>query len=133
MSNYEIYKLFFESVKHSIQKGTFAKLTLAKTIGNTDLMNVYLRIAILNSKIGFEITFKYQQEEKIQNCSVDEAFELILPYMNNPFMSMLLFTNQADITLKLNKKRIATITEKSPTFKNASEILLDYNLKQIEF
>jgi hypothetical protein len=32
---------FFEKVESSIKKGTFAKLTLVKTTGDTDLKNVY--------------------------------------------------------------------------------------------
>lgn len=48
----------------------------------------------------------------------DLANELI-PYMNNPFMSAILFTTEKDVVLKLNKKRVATITEMNPTFKNA--------------
>ena len=43
MPNTDTYKLFFDKVKDSISNGTFAKLTLAKTIGNTQLMNIYIR------------------------------------------------------------------------------------------
>ena len=46
--------------------------------------------------------------------------------MNNPFLSILLFTTEADVTLKLNKKRVATITEQTPTFKNTDPTLLEY-------
>ena len=39
----ETFSEFYSKVKNSIANGTFAKLTLAKTIGNTDLMNIYVR------------------------------------------------------------------------------------------
>ncbi|MBC7524587.1 MAG: hypothetical protein H7239_09140 [Flavobacterium sp.] len=126
MPNLEVYNLFFDAVKKSIISKTFAKLTLAKTIGNSDLMNIYVRAVIVENKIGFEITFKYQQEERIEISSLENGLQLILPYMNNPFMSMLLFTTKADVTLKLNKKRVASITEKAPTFKNASENVVNF-------
>ena len=126
MPNTATYNTFFESVKHSIANGTFAKLTLAKTIGNTDLMNIYLRASVEDEVLGFEITFKFQQEEKFENTSIDEGFQMVLPYMNNPFLTMLLFTTEADITLKLNKKRIATISEKAPTFKNAADVIKEF-------
>ena len=39
----ESFSEFYSKVKTSLTDGTFAKLTLAKTIGNTDLMNIYVR------------------------------------------------------------------------------------------
>ena len=126
MPNTATYNTFFDYVKESIANGTFAKLTLAKTIGNTDLMNIYLRASLENNAIGFEITFKFQQEEKIENTTIDNGLQMVLPYMNNPFLSMLLFTTDADITLKLNKKRVATITQQAPTFKNASTVITEF-------
>lgn len=126
MPNTATYNMFFESVKQSIANGTFAKLTLAKTIGNTDLMNIYLRASVEDEVLGFEITFKFQQEEKVENTSIEKGFQMVLPYMNNPFLTMLLFTTEADITLKLNKKRIAGISEKAPTFKNAADVIKEF-------
>lgn len=126
MPNTATYNTFFEYVKESIDNRTFAKLTLAKTIGNTDLMNIYLRASIMDEAIGFEITFKFQQEEKVENTTIDEGLQMVLPYMNNPFLSMLLFTTDADITLKLNKKRVATITQQAPTFKNAATAITEF-------
>lgn len=126
MPNTATYNTFFDCVKESITNGTFAKLTLAKTIGNTDLMNIYLRATLLDEVIGFEITFKFQQEEKVEITSIEEGLQLVLPYMGNPFLSLLLFTTDADITVKLNKKRVATITQQSPTFKNASTVISEF-------
>lgn len=66
------------------------------------------------------VTFKIykdglQEIEKI--IQIEELETEIVPYINNPFMSVLLFTIEADITMKLNKKRVASITEQPPTFK----------------
>ena len=44
----------------------------------------------------------------------------------NPFFSALLFTTEADITMKINKKRVASIIEQPPTFKNVDPILLEF-------
>jgi hypothetical protein len=121
-----IYTTFFERVKASIDDGTFAKLTLAKTIGNTQLMNIYFRTIVVDDKLLLNLKFKFQQEEIIENHSIDEAFFIATTYINNPFLSVLLFTTEADVTMKLNKKRVATITEQAPTFKNADPVLLEY-------
>ena len=132
MPNSQTYTSFFERVKISISDGTFAKLTLAKTIGNTQLMNIYIRTIVVDNELLLNLKFKFQQEEIIENHSIDEAFFIATTYINNPFLSVLLFTTETDVTMKLNKKRVATITEQAPTFKNADSVLLEYQ-KDTEF
>jgi hypothetical protein len=126
MPNSQTYTAIFNKFKESINDGTFAKLTLAKTIGNTQLMNIYVRTVVEDGKLLLCLKFKFQQEEIIENHSIDEAIFILTPYINNPFLSILLFTTEADVTMKLNKKRVATITEQSPTFKNADPTLLEF-------
>jgi len=133
MPNTETYIQFFNVVKESIANKTFAKLTLAKTIGQPELQNIYFRTAVEDGILKLSVTHKIYKEglqeiEKI--VGLDQLEEEAIPYINNPFMSVLLFTTEADITMKLNKKRVASITEQPPTFKNADAGLLDfYNSK----
>jgi hypothetical protein len=117
---------FYTQVKSSLANGTFAKLTLAKTIGNTDLMNIYVWPIVDESTLKLELKFKHQQEEILQIVTIDEAESILLPYINNPFMSALLFTTEADVVYKLNKKRAVSITEKAPTFAHASTVLTEF-------
>ena len=126
MPNSQTYTTLFNAFKKSINDGTFAKLTLAKTIGNTQLMNIYVRTTIVENELLLCLKFKFQQEEIIENHSIDEAIFILTTYINNPFLSVLLFTTDADLTLKLNKKRVATITQQAPTFKNADPTLLEF-------
>jgi hypothetical protein len=51
--------------------------------------------------------------------------------MNNPFLTALLFTTENDLTFKLNKKRVGSIVEQAPTFKSASDVVLEMQEKQI--
>jgi hypothetical protein len=76
------------------------------------------------------LTYKFQTGEEVKIISIDEGLNEIIPYLNNPFLSAILFTTEADIMMKLNKKRVATITEQSATFKNADPILLVYLSKR---
>ena len=126
MPNTTIYSLFFNRVKESISDGTFAKLTMAKTIGNTQLMNIYTRTNVDEIQLKLALTFKFQTEEEVTILPIEEGLNELIQYINNPFMSALLFTTEADITMKLNKKRVATIIEQAPTFKNADQVLLEY-------
>ena len=122
----ETFHTFYTQVKSSLADGTFAKLTLAKTIGNTDLMNIYIWPIVDESTLKLELKFKHQQDEILQIVTIDEAESVLLPYINNPFMSALLFTTKADVVYKLNKKRAVSITEKSPTFAHASTVLTEF-------
>ena len=129
MSFQPVFTQFWEHVKESIQNGTFAKLTLAKTIGKTELQNIYIRTAIEDGVLKLAVKFKIYKDglEEIEKTIALEALETeIVPYINNPFLSVLLFTTEADITMKLNKKRVATITEQPPTFKNSDPTLIEF-------
>ena len=130
MPNTETYKLFFDQVRDSISDGTFAKLTLAKTIGNTQLMNIYIRTNTDEIQLKLALTFKFQTGEEVKIVTIEEGLNELIPYINNPFLSAILFTTDGDIMMKLNKKRVATISEQSATFKNADPILLEYLSKR---
>lgn len=123
------YTTFFDLVKSSISDGTFAKLTFAKTIGKPELQNIYFRTTVVDDSLKLAVTFKIykdglQEIEKI--IEINDLESEFVPYIANPFMSVLLFTTDADITMKLNKKRVASIIEQAPTFKNPDPHLIEF-------
>jgi hypothetical protein len=122
----ETFSEFYSKVKLSLDDGTFAKLTLAKTIGNTDLMNIYVRPIMDEDDLKLELKFKFQQEEIVEIYTIEKAFPRLLEFINNPFLSAILFTTEFDLTYKLNKKRVVSVVEQFPTFGNANEVLLEY-------
>lgn len=126
MSNAEILSNFYLEVKTSIENGTFSKLTFAKTIGNTQLMNIYVRVIVENEKLVLELKYKFQQDEQIEVYGIDKAFDVLTNYVSNPFQSLLLFTCEKDLTLKINKKRDYKLNEQAPTFKNAADVILAF-------
>ena len=100
-----IFNEFYELVKKSITEGKFAKLTLAKTIGDTEIKNVYIKLNILeNNTYNFALLTRYKTEEIESFHSIDETFEIISSYIKNPFLTVLLFTVEKDYTFKVNKK-----------------------------
>lgn len=117
---------WYTKAKESLADGTFAKLTLAKTIGNTDLMNIYVRPVMEGSELQLELKFKFQREEIVEYYPVEGAFPRLLEFINNPFLSAILFTTEFDLVYKLNKKRAVSITQQPPTFANASEVLTEF-------
>lgn len=122
----ESFSDFYNQVKTSLANGTFAKLTLAKTIGNTDLMNIYVRPVVEEGVLKMELKYKFQREEQFEIHSIDSARDTLVEYINNPFLSAILFTTEFDLTYKLNKKRAVSITESPNTFMNPSEVLSEY-------
>jgi hypothetical protein len=122
----ETFSEFYTKVKASLEDGTFAKLTLAKTIGNAELMNIYVRPIMDEDILKLELKFKFQQEEIIEIHTIENAFPRLLEFINNPFLSAILFTTEFDLTYKLNKKRAVSFVEQFPTFGNANEVLLEY-------
>jgi hypothetical protein len=133
MLNLSTYTDFFTTAKTSIEDGTFAKLTLAKTIGKPELQNIYVRTKVEDGILKLAVTFKIYKDglqEIEKTIALNEMESELIPYINNPFMSVLLFTTEADVTMKLNKKRLANITEQAPTFKNADAVLVEYLAKK---
>ena len=126
MSYSEQINAIYEHLKTSLSNGTFAKLTLGKTIGKTELTNIYFRTIVDNDALKFNVTFRYLSEEIIEIKPIEDVVMLLNQYLNNPFLTVILFTTEKDILIKLNKKRIATITEMDNTFKNADPVLLEY-------
>lgn len=132
MSYEPIFALFWERVKQSIADKIFAKLTLAKTIGDTELKNIYVRPVLLeNDVFSLSVIARYKTEEIESFHSLEDAYGILFPYMNNPFLTALLFTTENDVTFKLNKKRVGTIIEQAPTFKSASDVILEMKEKGI--
>lgn len=130
MSYEPIFALFWERVKQSIQDKTFAKLTLAKTIGDTEIKNVYVRPVLLeNDVVKMSVIARYKTEETESFHSLEDTYPIVASYINKPFLTALLFTTENDVNFKLNKKRVGTITEQAPTFKSASDVILEMKEK----
>ena len=125
------FALFWESVKESMSQYTFAKLTLAKTIGDTELKNIYMRPVLVDDQVRFSLIARYKTEEVESFHTLEEAFFVLSSYLNNPFLTALLFTTENDLTFKLNKKRVGSIVEHAPTFKCASDVVLEIQEKQL--
>ena len=125
------FALFWERVKESMAQYTFAKLTLAKTIGDTELKNIYMRPVLVDDQVRFSLIARYKTEEVESFHTLEEAFFVLSSYLNNPFLTALLFTTENDLTFKLNKKRVGSIVEQAPTFKSASDVVLEMQEKQL--
>lgn len=120
----DVFVLFWEQVKESLQEGRFAKLTMAKTIGKPNLKNIFVRPVY--SEDGFKVLVKlrYQSretEDEENELTLEEAFVFLKSYLRTSFSSVLLFTTIKDVTFKINKKGAGRITENLPTFHDVTQ------------
>ncbi|NRD23494.1 hypothetical protein HNV10_09605 [Winogradskyella litoriviva] len=123
MTYQEDFIVFWQQVKQSIKEEAFAKLTMAKTIGKPELKNIFLRPIYADGefKVILKYSFRPRETEDIEEeMTLEEALIIIKEHLKTSFLSVLLFSTAKDVTFKINKKGIGTITENYPTFKNVS-------------
>jgi hypothetical protein len=85
----------------------------------------------VDDQVRISLIARYKTEEVESFHTLDEAFFVLSSYLNNPFLTALLFTTENDLTFKLNKKRVGSIVDQAPTFKSASDVVLEMQEKKI--
>lgn len=125
MTYQEDFIVFWNQVKESISEKTFAKLTMAKTIGKPELKNIFIRP--IYSDDDFMVLLKYsfrpkEIEDIEEKHTLEDALIILKSHLKNSFLSVLLFSTKKDVVFKINKKGLGSITESSPTFKNITQL-----------
>jgi hypothetical protein len=123
MTYQEVFEEFWQHVTQSAADGQFAKLTLAKTIGKPNLKNIYVVPVKSTDEFQVQFTIQYRSKEtpnKVSILTLPQAKTEVLPYLGQHFFNALLFTTAKDVTFKINKKRMVSITEGMPTFANVT-------------
>ncbi len=124
MSYQEVFVIFWEQVKESVQEGQFAKLTMAKTIGKPNLKNIFVRPVYSEEAFKVLLKFSYRSketEDEENELTLEEAFVILKSHLKKSFSSVLLFTTTKDVTFKINKKGNGSIIENSPTFRAVTQ------------
>jgi len=117
----EAFVLFWEQVKESLEDGSFAKLTMAKTIGKLELKNIFIRPISSLEKNKVLVKYSYrptEMEDVEEEFTLNKSFEILRENLRNPFLTVLLFTTKKDLTFKINKKGAGNISEHPPTFQH---------------
>ena len=124
----DVFVLFWEQVKESVQEGHFAKLTMAKTIEKPNLRNIFVRPVY--SEDGFKVLLKFryrsiETDDKEDELTLEEAFLVLKSHLRKSFSSVLLFTTTKDVIFKINKKGASSITESWPSFSDVTPPNMD--------
>lgn len=120
----DVFVLFWEQVKKSCQEGSFAKLTMAKTIGKPNLKNIFVRPVYSDDDFKVLVKLCHQSketEDEKNELTLKDAFVFLKSYLKTSFSSVILFTTTKDVTFKINKKGSGSITENLPTFHKVTQ------------
>jgi hypothetical protein len=124
MQYQDVFVLFWEQVKESVQEGHFAKLTMAKTIGKPNLKNIFVRPIYSEDSFKVLLKLRYRSretEDEEEELTLEEAFVVLKSHLKKSFSSVLLFTTTKDVTFKINKKDAGSIIENLPSFSNVTQ------------
>ncbi len=115
----DVFDLFWKEVIKSVEEGSFAKLTMAKTIGKPNLRNIFVRPVYSEGDFKVLLKLRYRSvetQDQEDELSLEEAFVVLKSHLRKSFSTVLLFTTTKDVTFKINKKGAGSISESLPTF-----------------
>lgn len=110
---------FFDSLKISLQKDNFVKITLSKPVGkNNELTNVYVRKIKLKENVFFQFLYRYKINDRVKNYSLTEAILELKNLLQKKFKTAILFTLKNDLLIFISKKKKITYKTTQPSFKD---------------
>jgi len=113
------FKLFFETLQESLIKDEFVKLTLSKPIRKSEgLLNVYVRLFKVEGKAVFELKYRFAEENKFKQFSLDAVMSEVESLLINKFRTACLFTLSEDLIVLVSKKKLVSYRDNAPSFKN---------------
>ena len=108
-----------EVLSLSVQNNDFVKLTLSKPIRKNDgLPNVYLRLIKIKGNEMFQFTYRFTTNDKVKNCTLQEAIAELETLLLENFRAATLFTLTADLMVFISKKKKISYKSNPPSFKN---------------
>jgi SAM-dependent methyltransferase len=111
---------FIESLKLSLDRGHFVKLTLAKYRGaETDLKNVYVRRVRIKLGDSLSFLYRYKTKDVVKNQALSEGVAHIRGLLGTEFLSGHLFTSHEDFQLEFKRNGESRLVARPPTFKEA--------------
>jgi hypothetical protein len=113
------FKDFFDRLEQSIEKDEFVKLTLSKPMRKSEgLLNVYVRLFQIDTKTIFELKYRYAEENKYKQFSLQDLFSELEKLLLETFRTATLFTLSEDLIVLVSKKKLVSYRDNAPSFKN---------------
>ena len=110
---------FFDALQQSLAEDEFVKLTLSKPIRKSEgLLNVYMRLFVIDGKETFELKYRYEAENNYQQFSLSQVKTELESLLLKKFRTATLFTLSEDIIVMVSKKKSVSCRDTAPSFKN---------------
>ena len=113
------FKEFFGALAQCVVDDEFVKLTLSKPIRKSEgLLNVYVRIALVDGVEVFKFKYRYAEENKFKQFSLPEAQLELEKLLMESFRGGTLFTLSYDLIVMVSKKKQVSCRDTPPSFRN---------------
>lgn len=113
------FKEFFDALQESVINDDFVKLTLSKPLRKSEgFLNVYVRLLMVNGKEIFEFKYRYTDDNKFKQFSLNEAKTELEKLLLEKFRTGTLFTLSYDLLVMVSKKKQVSCRDTAPSFKN---------------
>ncbi len=123
---------FINSIRESLSKKTFVKLTLGKYKGDDKhLQRILIRRIKTKKGIRLFYLYRYETRDTAKNYAVDEGIKLLSGLLAKSFFAGHLFTTENDFQLDLGRKGKSRLNVGKPTFKSIPK--LDHDREKKSF
>jgi hypothetical protein len=94
---------FLETLTQSIDNQTFIKLTLSKSVGDTDLKNIYVRLVEIKKQLQLSFTYRYKTRDEVKNCQNTEGVNRVTDLLGKQFLNAELFLKEETHLIQFDK------------------------------
>jgi hypothetical protein len=106
-------------LQSSLLNDEFVKLTFSKPLRKSEgLFNVYIRLFMVDGKEVFEFKYRFNEENKYKQFSLNKAISEIEKLLLETFRTATLFTLNEDLIVLVSKNKLISYRDNAPSFKN---------------
>jgi Methyltransferase domain len=108
---------FLETLTQSVENQSFIKLTLSKSVGDSDLKNVYVRLVEIKKQLQLSFTYRYKTRDEVKNyeITVDEGnpasggkgVAIITDLLGKQFLNAELFLKEETHLIQFDKNGLS--------------------------
>jgi hypothetical protein len=121
----EVKEQFLTRCREALDDGSFLRLSLQKSTGPEDLINVRARVATIKGSPALSFVFHHTTKDITKNFPFGEALEQTRVLLGGTFRSATLFTTAADHMIEYLGDANVKIRSSRPTLKQQSAV--DHN------
>lgn len=116
-------KQFMAALATSLADDSFIKATMGAYHGaESALRNIYLRKIQVQGKAKMGLTYRYATKDIVKNYSLEDTLPLIEGMLENDWLSMTIFTTQADHAYQRKKNGKTFFSTSRPTHKSGASL-----------